>query len=169
MGSEQAIKAVASQPISAISTLKFNTETRLQNVLERTEETQRRIFESIEAYNERMKAFYAERAKRLAEERQHNVEKRSEEIASLGLLNTQDPATMREGLSQITSLLNYATYHKLPASVENVVYNAKTLGREVENKLYNYKKGENYSSTGTSNPMLYNGDFQNLGERDFLS
>lgn len=169
MGGEQAIKAAASQPISAISTLKFNTETRLQNVLERTEETQRRIFESIEAYNERMKTFYAQRAKQIREENTNIAEKKYNEIAGLYLTQTNDPAKMQQGIDQLQSLFRFSYFNNLDKSFDEKLGLAKQQLALTENRLSRLKNGQEDDTRTTSNPMLYSGEFQNLGERDFLS
>ena len=164
---EHAFLSVASQPISATESVKYYSDQR-QQLLERTNSIQRGIYESVEAYYERMKKFNEERLKRLEAENTTTAEKKYNDILSQYLTQTTDISTMEKGLSDLKSLFRFASYNKLNTSFDDNLYLAKKQENVISNRLYKLKNGQEDDSAKTSNPMLYSGEFQQEGERNFL-
>ena len=164
---EHAFLSVASQPISATESVKYYSDQR-QQLLERTNSIQRGIYESVEAYYERMKKFNEERLKRLEAENTTTAEKKYNDILSQYLTQTTDISTMEKGLSDLKSLFRFASYNKLNTSFDDNLYLAKKQENVIYNRLYKLKNGQEDDSAKTSNPMLYSGEFQPEGQRNFL-
>ena len=164
---EHAFLSVASQPISATGSVKYYSDQR-QKLLAKTDGLQQNIYESVEAYQERMKKFNEERLKRLEAENTTTAEKKYNDILSKYLTQTTDVSTMEKGLSELKSLFRFANFNKLNTSFDDNLYLAKKQENVISNRLYKLKNGQEDDSAKTSNPMLYSGEFQQEGERNFL-
>ncbi len=164
---EHAFLSVASQPISATGSVKYYSDQR-QQLLAKTDGLQQNIYESVEAYQERMKKFNEERLKRLEAENTTTAEKKYNDILSKYLTQTTDVSTMEKGLSELKSLFRFANFNKLNTSFDDNLYLAKKQENVISNRLYKLKNGQEDDSAKTSNPMLYSGEFQQEGERNFL-
>ena len=164
---EHAFLSVASQPISATGSVKYYSDQR-QQLLAKTDGLQQNIYESVEAYQERMKKFNEERLKCLEAENTTTAEKKYNDILSKYLTQTTDVSTMEKGLSELKSLFRFANFNKLNTSFDDNLYLAKKQENVISNRLYKLKNGQEDDSAKTSNPMLYSGEFQQEGERNFL-
>ncbi len=164
---EHAFLSVASQPISATGSVKYYSDQR-QQLLAKADGLQQNIYESVEAYQERMKKFNEERLKRLEAENTTTAEKKYNDILSKYLTQTTDVSTMEKGLSELKSLFRFANFNKLNTSFDDNLYLAKKQENVISNRLYKLKNGQEDDSAKTSNPMLYSGEFQQEGERNFL-
>lgn len=166
---EQAFLSTVSQPISAINTLRFNSDYKKNEALQKSNALTQGIYESVEAYQERMKQWRAEHAKKIAAENTTTAEKKYQDILSLYLNQTNDPKQMERGLSELQSLFRFTQFNNLNTSFDNKLHLAQKQERIVSERLYKYKNGQEADNSSVSNPMLYSGEFQNAGERDFLS
>ena len=165
---EHAFLSVASQPISATGSVKYYSDQR-QQLLAKTDGLQQNIYESVEAYQERMKKFNEERLKRLEAENTTTAEKKYNDILSKYLTQTTDVSTMEKGLSELKSLFRFTYNNKVnDTSFDDNLYLAKKQENVISNRLYKLKNGQEDDSAKTSNPMLYSGEFQQEGQRDFL-
>ena len=165
---EQAFNSVVSQPISAIRGISYSTDTKRQEALQRSAGLTQGIYESVDAYHDRMKKFYEEHAKKVEAENTAIAEKRYNEILSQYLNSTNDVSKLEKGLSDLQSLFRFANFNKLNSSFDNNIYLAKKQENLMSNKLYKIKNGQEDTSSNSSNPMLYSGDYQEPGKRDFL-
>ncbi len=167
MGANDAIKAVTSQPIGETVGLRLSTDYKKQQALIYSYHTTRGIYESIEAYQERMAKFRLELAKKIKEENTTIAEKKYNEIQDLALFKTNDPWKLNQGLNQIASLKFFTCYHTTnPLDLSSI----EQQQRAVETKLYNMKNGKETEYTATtSDSQLYNGEWQGVGQRNFLS
>ena len=169
MSWEQAIGSTVSQPISSASFLTFNTDRKKLEALANTYDLKQGIYESVEDYNKRMAEFRARLAKQIREENTTTAEKKYNDILSLYLAQTKDPSKMEQGIGQLQSLFRFANFNNIDKSFDEKLYLAKQQMALTENRLSRLKNGQEDNTRSTSNPMLYDGSFQNLGERDFLS
>ena len=169
MGWEQAINSTVSQPISATNFLSFSTDRKKNEALVKSYDLKQGIYESVEDYNKRMAEFRAQLAKKIREENTTTAEKKYNDILGLYLAQTKDPSKMEQGLGQLKSLFRFANFNNLDNTFDEKLYLAKQQLALTENRLSKIKNGQEDDSRSTSNPMLYSGEFQNLGERDFLS
>ncbi len=169
MGGEHAIKAAASQPISNINFLSSSMDRKKYEALLSAYDLKQGIYESVEDYNKRMAEFRMQLAKQIREENTTTAEKKYNDILSLYLAQTKDPAKMEQGLSQLQSLFRFANFNNINNSFDEKLYLAKQQMALTENRLSRLKNGKEDDTRTTSNPMLYSGEFQPPGERDFLS
>lgn len=166
---EQSFLPTVSQPISTINMLRFNADYKKNEALQKTNILMQGIYESTEAYQERMKQWRAENAKKIAAENTTTAEKKYQDILSLYLNQTTDPKQMERGLSELQSLFRFTQFNNINNSFDNKLYLAQKQEKVVSERLYKYKNGKETDSGPVSNPMLYSGEFQNAGERDFLT
>lgn len=168
MGANDAIKAAASQPIGKTVGLGLSADYKKQQALMNSYNTTRGIYESVEAYQERIAKFRLELAKKIKEENTTIAEKKYNEIQDLALFKTNDPWKLKQGLNQISSLKNFNCWNITnPIDLSTIEQQQQTA----EEKLYKLKQGQqtDTNTASTSGTKLYNGTFQNQGERDFLS
>lgn len=164
----EAIKATASQPISNTAGLTLSADYKKYQALLNAGNLTRHIGESVEAYQERMAKFRLELAKQIREENTTTAEKRFRDIQNLRLFQTSDPLTLQQGQSEIESLLRFTYFNNTnPLDFSGI----KAQQAAVEARLASLKKGLEPENTTTNkgSSTLYSGEFQNVGERDFLS
>ena len=154
---------------SSASFFTFGTDRKKLEALANTYDLKQGIYESVEDYNKRMAEFRARLAKQIREENTTTAEKKYNDILSLYLAQTKDPAKMEQGIGQLQSLFRFANFNNIDKSFDEKLYLAKQQMALTENRLSRLKNGQEDNTRSTSNPMLYSGEFQNLGERDFLS
>ena len=169
MGGEQAINSIVSQPISATNFLSFSTDRKKYEALLNSYDLKQGIYESVEDYNKRIAELRMELAKQIREENTTTAEKKYNDILSLYLGQTNDPAKMQQGIDQLRSLFRFSYFNNLDKSFDEKLGLAKQQLALTENRLSRLKNGQEDDTRTTTNPMLYSGEFQNLGERDFLS
>lgn len=164
----ESIKATASQPISNSVGLSLSSDYKKYQALMNASSLTRGIHESVEAYQERMAKFRLELAKQIREENTTTAEKRFRDIQNLNLFNTNDPLALRQGQSEIESLLRFTYFNNTnPLDLTGI----KAQQTAVEARLASLKKGlepEN-NTTNKGSSTLYNGEWQGIGQRDFLS
>ncbi len=165
---EQAFTSVVSQPISAVRAINYNADYKKQAALENSKATTQRLFESVEAYHERMNQFQLERKKRIEADNTATAEKLFKEAQSLALSAGNDPSKLAKCDDILASLFRFNSFNKLNKNFDDGLYLAKKQERVVENKLYKIKQGSDDGSRESSNPMLYDGTFQGQGQRNFL-
>lgn len=166
---EHAFLSNVSQPISAVSSINNSREQKLARAAQWQQSFTQGIYESIEAYHERMKQFQEERLKRLDAENTKTAEKKYNDIMNKYLTQSTDVSAMEKGLGDLQSLFRFAQFNKINKSFDDNLYLAKKQQNVLSNRLYKIKNGQEEDSGRTSNPMLYSGDFQEEGKRDFLS
>ena len=169
MGGEHALYGVASQPISSVTALNFSTDYKKQQAMQNAGTLAQGLYESVEAYQERMKQWYAEQAKKIREENTTTAEKKYQEIAYQVSKNLTDPVALQSQLGEMQALFRFANFNTLDASFDANLYAVQNQARLTENTLYKLKNGQDDDTGSSTNPMLYDGSFQNVGERDFLS
>lgn len=164
----ESIKAVASQPISNSVGLSLSSDYKKYQALMNASSLTRGIRESVEAYQERIAKFRLELAKQIREENTTTAEKRFRDIQSWNLFKTNDQFALRQGQSEIESLLRFTHFNNTnPLDLSGI----KAQQAAVEARLASLKKGlePEYNTTNKGSATLYNGEFQNAGERDILS
>lgn len=169
MGGEQALYSVVSQPVSSTAGLSFSFNYKREQAMQNAGTLAQGLYESVEAYQERMKQWYAEHAKKILEENTTTAEKRYKEIAYQVSKNSTDPAMLQRQLGDMQALFRFANFNKLDVSFNDNLYAAQNQARLTENTLYKLKNGQNDNSGSTTNPMLYDGSYQEPGARDFLT
>lgn len=166
---EQAFVSLVSQPISAVSGIKYNAaDYKKRAAMENASATSQRLFETVEAYHERMKQFQTERAKRIDSENTATAEKLFKEAQSIALSAGDDPSKLAQCKDILGSLFRFNHFNNVNKSFDDGLYLAKKQNGVVESKLYKIKQGDNSSAQNTSNPMLYDGSFQASNQRNFL-
>lgn len=163
-----AIRAAAAQPVSDTAGLTLSTDTKKQEAMRNAGTLARGLYESAEAYQKRMQQWRAEHAKKIAAENTTTAERKYQEIAYQFSKNPTDPAMLQRQLGDMQSLFRFTTFNNLDNSFDNKLTLAKSQALLTEQKIYKLKNGQN-DNRGTTNPMLYDGSFQDAGERDFLS
>lgn len=166
---EQALYSVASQPVSSAAGLTFSSDYKKQQAMQNAGTQARQMFESVEAYKERMNQWNIEHAKKVREENTTTAEKKYREIAYQVSKNSTDPAMLQRQLGDMQALFRFANFNNLDVSFNNNLYAAQNQARLTENTLYKLKNGQNDNSGSTTNPMLYDGSYQEPGARDFLT
>ena len=76
---------------------------------------------------------------------------------------------LQSQLGEMQALFRFANFNTLDASFDANLYAVQNQARLTENTLYKLKNGQDDNTGSSNNPMLYDGSFQNVGERDFLS
>ena len=166
---EHSLYGVVSQPISSVTAFNFSTDYKKQQAMQNAGTLAQGFYESVEAYQERMKQWYAEQAKKIREENTTTAEKKYQEIAYQVSKNLTDPVALQSQLGEMQALFRFANFNTLDASFDDNLYAAQNQARLTENTLYKLKNGQGDNTGSSTNPMLYDGSFQNVGERDFLS
>ena len=178
MGFESGISSNISQSVGNNTyNNNFNLERRLELLRQNSYDTTQGMYESVDAYRERIAKFRAQLLLKIKKENTAIAEKKYNDILSLYLSQTNDPAKMQQGLNQLNSLFTFADYNKLDKSFEEKLYLAQKQNYAISERMYRIKNGQRDTETvsnpmlygGEAKPSLYNGDFQNEGERDFLS
>lgn len=164
-----AIRAAASQPVGETAGLSFSSNYKREQAMQNAGTQARNMFESIEAYQERMKIWKEEHAKKIREENTTTAEKKYREIAYQVSKNSTDPAMLQRQLVDMRALFRFANFNNLDTSFSGNLSAAKNQARLTENTLYKLKNGQNYNTGSTTNPMLYDGSYQAPGSRDFLT
>lgn len=162
------IRATAAQPVSNTAGLTLSTDNKKQEAMRNAGTLARGIYESVEDYQKRMQQWRAEQAKKIAAENTTTAERKYQEIAYQFSKNSTDPAMLQRQLSDMQSLFRFTTFNNLDRSFDTKLTLARSQALLTENKLYKLKSGKEDNGAST-NPMLYDGSFQNVGERDFLS
>ena len=111
MGANDAVKAVASQPIGEAVGLGLSADYKKYQALMNSYNTAPGIYESIEAYQKRMQEFRANLKKRIIAQNTKIAEKQYLEIQDLALFQTNDPWKLRQGQNQNTRQ-NIYTYKR---------------------------------------------------------
>ena len=162
MGYEAIIKATASQPISNFVGFSLSSD-------DKKYQAHLNLHKSVEEYQERMAKFRLKLAKQIREENTTTAEKRfRDNIQRRNLFETDDPFALRQGQSEIESLLRFIYFNNTnPLDLSGI----KAQQAAVEARLASLKKGlePEDNTTNKGSPTLYNGAFQNPGERDILS
>ena len=165
MGAYDAIKVAASQPIGEAKRLRSSIDYKKYQALMNSANT---THESNEAYQERMAKFRLKLAKQIREENTTTAEKRYKEILSKNLFQSNDAFALKQGQNEIESLLRFTYFNNTnPLDLSGI----KAQQSAVEARLASLKKGlEPENNTPNKNSTtLYNGEWQGLGQRDFLS
>ena len=168
MGANDAIKAVASQPIGETVGLRLSADYKKYQALMNSYNTTQGIYESIEAYQKRMQEFRENLKKRIIAQNTKIAEKQYLEIQDLALFQTNDPWKLQQGQNQISALKRFTNWNiTKPLDMTLIAQQQAT----VEEKLYQLKKGQQAESEGdsTTGASLYNGEWQGIGQRNFLS
>jgi len=168
MGAPEAIKATASQPVGEATSLRFSVDYKKYQALMNASYMVRGAYESVEAYQERMAKFRLELAKQIREENTTIAENRYRDIQDLALFKSNDPFVLRQGQSEIESLLRF-TYFNNTNPLDLTGLRAQQLN--VETRLASLKRGlePEYNSEPSSGGTLYSGEFQGVGQRDFFA
>lgn len=169
MGGEQALYGVASQPISSVTALNFSTDYKKQQALNNIKMSPLFQLEAVIEHQKYEKMWREEHEKKLIEENTTTAEKKYQEIAYQVSKNLTDPVALQSQLGDMQTLFRFVRYNKVDLSFNDNLYLAQNQARLTENTLYKLKNGQDDNTGSSTNPMLYDGSFQNVGERDFLS
>ena len=174
MGAHE-LYSLASQhvPIQSINPTGNGLDTKKQKAIVASYTLTQGIYESTEAYQQRMAQFRAELARKSKEE---NTEKLNKKIEDLKLFdfNTTDKAALQRHLSELQSVSRsyYSPLLQFNKGADDGIYLVRQQMALTENKLAKLKTGEEDKST-SQNPISsasrYNFEYQNPGERDFLA
>ena len=166
---EQAIYALASAqvPIQGIKPL-FNSADYKKNLaLKESAELSDRLRGNVTDYYKRMAQFSAELEEKRMAEREEDANKRWKEIEGMNLGYTTDPYKLKYGLDRLSSFFRFAQFNKLPKSVDEQIYASKKLFAQNEERYAQIKEGK--EAKNGENPIYMAAEFQNVGERNFLT
>lgn len=118
-------------------------------------------------YYKRMAEFNTKLNEKRMSEREADADKRWREIENMNLGQTSDPYKLKYGLDRLNSFFRFAQFNTMPKSVDNQIYASKKLFNQNTERYAQIKEGK--EADNGENPLYMASEFQNAGERNFLT
>ena len=168
MGKYDAIIAQRSLSVSNALETRSAADAKRQELLINAGTLARHAYESVEAYQKRIKEHREELAKKTEAENTQIVERRLKNI-TLFNTNMTDPTKLKGTLNELQYILSFAHNNKISASIDGGIYLAKQQEAITENQLAKLQQGIK-PQDNSSNPLrYYDFEFQDAGSRDMLA